>query len=290
MPGVASVQFRGRLGLEADPAPRPRRSSCSHALLSLPVPARPPAFFLAEGQIDELEEEEALHACKVLRLAPGDLVTGLDGRGTRHPLRVRALTKRALTLESAGEPEFEPAPGAEGAPLPWFELAVSWPKRNRVEDMVNRLTQLGAAALRPLVCSHRGPEEVPSEVPARVQRVAREAVKQAGRAWLPRFHRATPAGELVRHVEAPLLAILDPSGALSLDTWLRSQQPSPAGYGTEARPVAFAVGPEGGFTAAELGAWRDAGASFVRLGPFVLRIETAAEAAMAAAGMLFGRR
>lgn len=252
--------------------------------------SRPPAFFLADGQTDELEAEEAQHALKVLRLAPGDLLTGLDGRGRRYPLRVRALTKRALTLEAAGEPEFEPAPGAEGAPLPWFEVAVSWPRRNRVEDMVNRLTQLGLAAVRPLVCEHRGPEEVPGEVPARVQRVAREAVKQSGRAWLPQFRPATSAAELLKHIEAPHLAVLDPSGAMPLDWWLRSLQTSPAGYGTEARPVGFAVGPEGGFTEAELRAWRDAGASVVRLGPFVLRIETAAEAAMAAAGMLFGRR
>jgi 16S rRNA (uracil1498-N3)-methyltransferase len=260
------------------------------SVLYSPRVSRPPAFFLADGRTDELLPEEAEHALKVLRLAPGDLVTGLDGCGGRHPLRVRALSKRALTLEPAGEPEFEPAPGAEGAPLPWFELAVSWPKRNRVEDMVNRLTQLGMAAVRPLVCEHRGPEEVPEEVPARVQRVAREAVKQSGRAWLPRFQAATPATELLKHVEVPRLAVLDPSGALSLDSWLHSLQPSPAGYGTESRPIVFAVGPEGGFSEAELGAWRDAGVGVVRLGPFVLRIETAAEAAMAAAGMLFGRR
>lgn len=267
-----------------------RRSPGLALLYSLAPVSRPPAFFLAEGQLDELQPEEAEHAQKVLRLAPGDLLTGLDGRGGRYPLRVRALTKRALTLESAGEPELEPAPGAEGAPLPWFEVAVSWPKRNRVEEMVNRLTQLGAAAIRPLACVRRGPEEVPSEVPARIQRVAREAVKQSGRAWLPRFQAMTSAAELLKHVEAPHLAILDPSGAMPLDWWLRSLQTSPAGYGTEARPVVFAVGPEGGFTEEELAAWRDAGASVVRMGPFVLRIETAAEAAMAAAGMLFGRR
>jgi 16S rRNA (uracil1498-N3)-methyltransferase len=250
---------------------------------------RPPAFFLADGQTTELLPEEAEHALKVLRLAPGDLLTGLNGRGGRYPLRVRALAKRALALDPAGEPLFEPAPGAAGAPMPWFELAVSWPKRNRVEEMVNRLTQLGVAAIRPLVCEQRGPEEVPEVVPARVVRVAREAVKQSGRAWVPRFQAATEAAELLKHVEAPRLAVLDPSGALTLDMWLRSLRPSPEGYGTEARPIVIAVGPEGGFSEAELAGWRDAGASVLGLGPFVLRIETAAEAAMAMAGVLFGR-
>jgi 16S rRNA (uracil1498-N3)-methyltransferase len=251
--------------------------------------ARPPAFFLADGRSDELAPEEAEHALKVLRLGPGDPLIGLDGCGHRHPLRVRAHTKRALALDSAGEPEFEPEPGAEGSPLPWFELAIAWPRRNRVEEMVNRLTQLGAAGLRPLVATQRGPEEVPSEIPARIQRVAREAVKQCGRAWLPRFHPTTPAAELLTRTEPPLLAILDPSGALSLDTWLRSLRPSPAGYGTAARPIVLAIGPEGGFTPEELSTWRDAGATVARLGPHVLRIETAAEAAMALAAVLFAR-
>lgn len=255
---------------------------------SRPLP-RPPAFFLAEGRTDELEEEEAQHARKVLRLAEGDLLIGLDGAGTRRPLRVRQLSKRALLLEPAGEPEHEPAPGAEGSPLPWFELAIAWPRRNRVEDMVNRLTQLGVAAIRPLRAEQRGPEEVPDELSERVRRVAREAVKQSGRAWLPRFHPPSTVLELAATPAAPDFAVLDPRAGLPLDLWLRSLLPSPADRGTEARPIGLLVGPEGGLSGPERRALIEAGASLCWLAPFVLRIETAAEASMALAAALHGR-
>lgn len=252
-------------------------------------PARPPAFFLIAGRTDELEEEEALHARKVLRLAEGDLLIGLDGLGTRHPLRVRALTKHGLALEPAGEPELEPAPGAAHSPLPWFELAIAWPRRNRVEDMVNRLVQLGVAAIRPLVAEQRGPEEVPDEPPERVRRVAREAVKQSGRAWLPRFLPRCSVLDLAAGPAARDLAVLDPRAGLPLDVWLRSLLPSPLDRGTEARPIQLVVGPEGGLSEGELGALIEAGSSLCWLAPFVLRIETAAEAAMALAAAVHGR-
>lgn len=251
--------------------------------------ARPPAFFLAEGRADELEEEEAQHARKVLRLAVGDLLIGLDGAGLRRPLRVRALTKHGLLLEPAGEPEFEPAPGAEGSPLPWFELAIAWPRRNRVEDMVNRLVQLGVAAIRPLRAEQRGPEDVPDEPPERVRRVAREAVKQSGRAWLPRFLAPGTVLELAASPAARDFAVLDPRAGLPLDLWLRSINPSPADRGTEARPIGLLIGPEGGLSGAERRALIEASASLCWLAPFVLRIETAAEAAMALAGAVHGR-
>lgn len=251
--------------------------------------ARPPAFFLAEGRTDELDEEEALHARKVLRLAEGDLLIGLDGAGTRRPLRVRALTKRALLLEPAGEPEQEPPPGAEGSPLPWFELAIAWPRRNRVEDMVNRLTQLGVASIRPLRAEQRGPEEVPDELPERVQRVAREAVKQSGRAWLPRFLPPLTVAELVQGRDPRDLAVLDPRAGLPLDLWLRSLRPSPADIGSETRPLVLVIGPEGGLSGQERRTLIEAGASLCWLAPYVLRIETAAEAAMALAAALHGR-
>src|SRR5262245_35621614 len=147
----------------------------------------PPAFFLADDASPgepRLCPEDERHAARVLRLGIGDALVALDGRGARHPLRVRALRKGSLELEAAGSPEQDPAPGEAGSDLPWFEVAVAWPRRNRVEGMVGRLVQLGAAAIRPLAARQRGPEEVAGAEP-RLERVAREACKQSRRSWLP---------------------------------------------------------------------------------------------------------
>jgi 16S rRNA (uracil1498-N3)-methyltransferase len=250
-----------------------------------------PAFFLASTMGVEpvrLDPEDERHALRVLRLGEGDGLVGLDGRGGRWPLRVRSAGK-VLEIEPAGEVEHEPPPGAEGAACPWFELAIAWPRRNRVEDMLGRLVQLGAAGIVPLLASHRGPEAVPEEPPDRWWRVAHEACKQSRRSWLPEIGSTTTP---VQHAEARAdspVALLDPRAGLSFDVWLRSLQPSPLGIGTAERPIVLVVGPEGGFDAEERGAWLERGATAVCLGPHVLRVETAAEAAMAVAAAVHSR-
>jgi len=250
----------------------------------------PPAFFLADGGTPaRLLPEDAQHAVRVMRLGVGDLLLGLDGRGARHPLRIRALHRSELELEPAGPVELLPAPGEEGSPLPWFELAISWPRKVRVEAMLGRLVQLGVAAIRPLIALQRGPEEVHAEAPARLQRVVREACKQAGRAWLPSFEPALATSAFLRAPAPGALAALDPRAGLPFDMWLRSLQPSPQGIGTRARPIVLAVGPEGGWSADEERAFLDANAALTWLGPYVLRVETAAEAAMAVAAAVHGR-
>lgn len=255
-------------------------------------PASPPAFFLdpeASAAEPRLLAEEARHAVRVLRLSVGAHLVGLDGRGGRHPLRVRAVRKDGLELEPAGPSAHEPAPGAEGAGLPWVELAVAWPRRNRVEDMLNRLVQLGVAAIRPLAARQRGPEEPPEVAPARLLRVAREACKQSGRAWLPEFEPLRTPESLAADPRAAALAVLDPDAALAFDSWVRSLAPAPFGVGTRARPIVLVVGPEGGLTEEEREALLQHGASSTWLGPNLLRVETAAEAAMAITAVTHGR-
>jgi 16S rRNA (uracil1498-N3)-methyltransferase len=251
----------------------------------------PPAFFLAEDASalqPRLCPEDERHAVRVLRLGTGDALVGLDGRGGRHPLRVRALRKGSVELEAEGPVELVPAPGEDGADLPWFEIAVAWPRRNRVEGMIGRLVQLGAAAIRPLAARQRGPEEVDGAAP-RLERVAREACKQSRRAWLPVLEPPLSPEDLARHRAQAAVAVLDPLAALSFDTWLRSLRPAPIGVGTRARPIVLAIGPEGGFSEGELDVLLSCGASLTWLGPHVLRVETAAEASMAIAAVVHGR-
>ena len=252
----------------------------------------PPAFFLAEESRPaepRLRPEDERHVTRVLRMAAGERLVGLDGRGGRVPLCVRAQRKGALELGPDGPPELVPAPGEEGSHLPWFEVAVAWPRRNRVEDMVGRLVQLGAAAIRPLAARQRGPEEVRDGAAPRLERVAREACKQCGRAWLPVFERPLAPAELARLRAKDAVDVLDPIGAMPFDMWLRSLRPAPIGPGTRTHPIVLVIGPEGGLAEDEREALLAAGASATWLGPHVLRVETAAEAAMAVAAAVHGR-
>jgi 16S rRNA (uracil1498-N3)-methyltransferase len=251
---------------------------------------RDPAFFV-EGSLEQpsLSGEDADHARRVLRLGVGDRLIGLDGEGGRVVLAIRALGKGRIELEPLGPAVRVPRPGEMDSELPWFELAVAWPRRNRVEDMLSRLVQLGAAAIRPLEARHRGPAEPPEVASERWLRVAREACKQSGRAWMPVFEAcSSPAALASARRECPI-GVLDPAAALGLDTWLRSIQPSPEGVGTRVRPIVLVVGPEGGFDDEERAAFLEAQATFLWAGPHILRIETAAEAAMAIASVVQGR-
>jgi 16S rRNA (uracil1498-N3)-methyltransferase len=252
-----------------------------------PIPA-PPAFFLEctphEGE-PRLLPAEVDHALKVLRMGAGDTCLGLDGRGHRWPLRVKGVTGGTLALEVEGLPEIEPEPGQEGALLPWIEIAVAWPRKPRAEVMIGALVQLGVAAITPLEARHRGPEPVPARPPERWQKLARTACKQSGRTWLPVFSPAlSPQALIEERAEAgSSVAFLDPRSGMSLDTWLRSVSAHPLGNGTRERPIVLIIGPEGGLSGEERTALYDAGTTATRLGPHVLRIETAALSAMAVA-------
>lgn len=252
-----------------------------------PVPA-PPAFFLArtphEGAA-ELLPTEVEHALRVLRLGEGDACLGLDGRGHRWPLTIKSVRGGEIALEVDGLPEIEPEPGREGALLPWIEVAVAWPKKPRAEVMIGALVQLGVAAITPLEASHRGPGPIPARPPERWHKLARTACKQSGRTWLPELGRPlTPQALIEERAEAQSsAAFLDPRSGMSLDTWLRSLLSHPLGGGTRERPIVLIVGPEGGLSAEERTALYQAGTTGARLGPHVLRIETAALSAMAVA-------
>lgn len=241
-------------------------------------------FFLARAPSDgraQLCDDEEHHASAVLRLAAGDRLIGLDGAGGAWPLAVHRRHAKGLDLEVAGEPERESRPGEPGALLPWIELAVALPRGAAAEEMLDRLTQLGAAALTPLL-AERGQRAAPASDSSRRRRwlrIAREACKQSGRLWLPALNEAQESAELCRR-SVGALVVLDPLAAGGISEWVDRQAPT-RGRWTTALPLVVAVGPEGGFTPSEAADLAAAGAEAVRIGPHVLRIETAAEASLA---------
>ena len=262
----------------------------------------PRRFFLArtprEGSA-ELAPEDAEHALRVLRLGPGDALIGLDGRGSAWPLRIaadgerddargargprRARSATPVRLEADGEPWCEAAPGEPGAPLPRIELAFALPRGPRAADLVDRATQLGAARLSPLECE-RSNEAARGAGPARLEKlgvVAREACKQCGRLWLPELREPATLDALLAASDADATLLLDPRADTGLLQCIADRRGA-------ARSWSVLVGPEGGFTDAERERALAAGATPVRIAPHVLRIETAAEAALAGLVLALG--
>jgi 16S rRNA (uracil1498-N3)-methyltransferase len=238
-------------------------------------------FFLAEGEsagAPRLAEEDERHALRVLRLGAGDRVAALDGCGHLRELELVEVRADRPRWRATGECEFEPEPGAAGAPLPWLEVALSPPKGSRADELVERLTQLGVASIAFLAAERtQGFErdKVEARLP-RWQRIAREACKQSKRLHVPRLEGPMLPLELRATRPALLEILLEPAAEIPLASLAVN-----APLGDRAKPVRLWIGPEGGWTDSEAGALRSAGAKPASLSPHVLRVETAAESAAA---------
>jgi 16S rRNA (uracil1498-N3)-methyltransferase len=225
--------------------------------------------------VPRLAPGDLQHALRVLRLGVGDHLIGLDGQGQAWPLEVLVAEKRSLELGPAGPKIALPAPGEAGSGLPWIELHAPLPKAGRAEELVSTLTQLGLARLTPLVTERTAGQarEVSEGRLARLIRAAQEALKQSGRLWMPEFGPLGGLQDLPGPAESHF--VLSPSAQLPLKDALVGLQPG--------IPISLVAGPEGGLTEAEEASLVASGATLVGLGPHILRIETAATAAVAIA-------
>lgn len=245
-----SGRFQGRASLARPP-------SCQ---VWIPMSER---FFLeippAAGRA-VLTGDEARHLARVLRAEVGDEVTLFDGSGRSWAARVTALGRDTVALET-GEPRVQPAGGR------LLTVAVALPKGERQKWLVEKLTELGVARLVPLV-TERGVAEATAAAVARLERGVIEASKQCGRDTLMEIGEPASVAEVVAGRAADAIGLVaDPRG----------QPLDPAGWPTHTEVIGL-VGPEGGFSAAELSVAEAAGWPRAMLGPSVLRIETAAVA------------
>jgi 16S rRNA (uracil1498-N3)-methyltransferase len=206
-----------------------------------------------------LDGPEAHHLAAVRRFAAGDIVTLFNGDGHEYPARIIDVGKKRVTvhLADALSPDRE-----LGFAL---HIASALPKGDRGDFLVEKLTELGVTDFTPLV-TERGVVRADEAKAEKLRRAVIEASKQCGRNVLMRVH--PPARWLDwcgRQAGRRLIA--DPGGA--------------AGNFAPAGEETVAIGPEGGFTGAEVEAGMAAGWGRLSLGPRVLRVETAALVAAA---------
>jgi 16S rRNA (uracil1498-N3)-methyltransferase len=208
---------------------------------------------------------------QVRRLQPGERLRLFDGRGGDW----------AATVTHMGRSEVRVAVGVHDAterelPLA-VTLAIGMPANERMDWLVEKATELGAAALQPLQCERsvlRLDGERAARKVAHWQGVAVAAAEQSGRTRVP---VVAP----VRTLGAWLAGLTDAPGLTRLLLSLAPDAASLPAAGAGAQALCLLSGPEGGFDAAELAAARGAGFVPVSLGPRVLRADTAPLAALA---------
>lgn len=225
-----------------------------------------PTFFVEEGFAADsllmLSGKEAWHALGVRRLDVGDAIRLIDGKGNFAFAEVAEMQGRSTAMLKVGETSHVPPQ------QPDIILATAIAKGDRQTTLLDMATQLGISAWQPLACE-RSVSKAGKNSYQRWSRICLEACKQSGSAWLPQLLSVADPEQVVKrevaHGREVLLA--HPDGDLN--------------YQAGCDRLMLMIGPEGGFTDAEVQRIVKAGARKVSLGQNILRIETAAVSLLA---------
>ncbi|PZF80415.1 16S rRNA (uracil(1498)-N(3))-methyltransferase [Jiangella anatolica] len=231
------------------------------------------AAALRAADVVVLDGDEGRHAAVVRRIEVGETVELTDGAGQLARCLVVGVSKQGLTCEVVARVEVP-------EPRPRVVVAQAIPKGDRGETAVETMTEVGVDEILPWSaqrCMVRWTGERGDKALRRWRSTAREAAKQARRAWLPVVGDPVGTPGLAGRVAGAALAVVlheeasEPLGAVNI----------PADG-----DILLVVGPEGGLAPEELDALATAGAVVARLGPTVLRTSTAGTVA---AGIVLAR-
>ena len=230
------------------------------------------------GSVVQLKPEDARHCAQVLRMERGEEFYAVGEGGSRFLAELREVAKEgctALLREEISDNEAE------------LRVTVyqGLPKADKLELVVQKLTELGAARLVPVKmerCVVKLNDKDAQKKQERLQKIAREAAKQCKRGGCLEVAATQSWKQLRDSVSAHDLLLVP---------WEDAQ-----GFGLkaaheafpEARNIGIVIGPEGGMSEAEVRALEELGAKQITLGPRILRTETAAIATATMAMLLWG--
>ena len=229
---------------------------------------------LHAGDDIALSDDAANHVARVLRMSAGDAVLLFNGDNHEYPAEITQVGKREVRVRvnSATSADRE-------SPLT-LHLAQAISRGEKMDFTIQKAVELGVASIQPLFTERCGVKLADERLDKRIshwQSVVASACEQCGRNRVPRVHTPLSLDAWLANGHRGQGLTLDPMAAHSLSGLAR-----PDGE------VSLLVGPEGGLSDAEIAASRAAGFTGVRLGPRVLRTETAGLAIIAGLQARFG--
>lgn len=220
------------------------------------------------GQVVTLSGEEGRHAATVKRIRVGEVVLVSDGNGTAVRGPVLSAEKNEITVR------VEAVLHDGDRPVKYIAVQ-ALPKGERAEQAVEMLTELGVDEIVPWQAERSVVRWAADRVERGLTRwraTAREAAKQSRRFRVPTVSVPMTTGELVQRIgQTDLTLVLHEGAEVPLG---RLELPATG-------EIMFIIGPEGGLTSAEVGAFVDAGAKPVLVADAVLRTGTAGVVALA---------
>jgi len=228
--------------------------------------SRTPRLFvhspLATGQTLALEGEAAAHLGRVLRARPGEPVTLFDGSGPEFSGEVRTVNRRTVELAVGTRREAN-----RESPLE-LVLLQGVCRHERMDWVVRKATELGVNTIRPVLTTRSVVKIDPARTAGRIEHwraIAISACEQSGRNVLPDILPPLPVTTALSAHAGATGVLLDPEAPHGLDRLTHGRG-----------PLCLLVGPEGGLDERERAVAHKAGYTGIRLGPRVLRTETAA--------------
>jgi 16S rRNA (uracil1498-N3)-methyltransferase len=224
-----------------------------------------------------LSPDESHHLSRVLRVEPGQELALFDGQGTRAQGLVETVTKKEVTVRVARRETVE-APAVE------ITLIQAVCKPDRFEMILQKATELGVRAIRPVVTANASlPAGKIDKMINRGEAILRNAAQQCGIAWLPEFQGLEKMSAIfpdLGNYDIVFIGSLHPDARPFKDAFAQLKAgDTPAVRIAGVQPalrVALLIGPEGDFTEEEVNAAVAAGAIPVTFGKQILRTETAA--------------
>ncbi len=218
------------------------------------------------GNSITLEATASHYLVSVLRMAKGRPLVLFDNSGHDHAATLIEADRKAAVVRIDAI-----LPNACESPLT-LQLAIGVSRGERFDWVVQKATELGVSHIQPLWTERvevrlNGPRL--EKKLAHWRQVATSACEQSGRARLPQLAEPLPLARYLELAAPGLRLVLDPAADAAPD-WQGGQH-----------AATLLIGPEGGLTEGEIRAAHGAGFQPWRLGPRVLRTETAPVAALA---------
>lgn len=210
---------------------------------------------IGERKTLEIKTEHLLHQWRnVLRFVAGDKVVLFDGRGSDFLCEISAITKNVASLSVLEET-------AGVIPSKKITLFVSLIKRENFELVLEKATELGVSHIVPVIADRSEKKSLNHE---RALKIVIEASEQSGRANIPFLDEVVTIEEAVEKYKKEVsLVVFDPTGISSREILTKDSS------------LGLFVGPEGGFTPAELEFFVEKEIPIIKLGEQILRAETA---------------
>ena len=230
---------------------------------------------LASGRTVELPAQQSNYLCKVLRMDAGRELWLFNGQGGAFQAKIEQPHPKHARV-AVGDKD-----GRDRQSPLSIELGIALSKGDRFDLVVQKATELGVTSIRPLITDR-------IEVRLNADRMNRKlehwrgisvsACEQSGRNILPLIHAPISLGPWCESADQGCKLILEPAAGCSIKDLGR-----PAGH-----EVTVVIGPEGGFTEAELDCARQHNFRPISLGPRTLRTETAPLAIISILQSLWG--